>query len=132
MEKKKLQSELLKFIESSLKEHGNSLFINLSEVTPLQLVILRDMTGINFSKYIHSLDASGVKHALKHKNIQVSDLLLIPLIIENFDTLSIGKEPNTLVYTKLIGQEYFYVEEIRKGRKKLVLKTLYKRKKRHR
>jgi hypothetical protein len=57
-------------------------------------------------------------------------LLLIPFIIENYDFIGKGKEDNTIVYKKIINQEYYYVEEIRTGRKKLALKTLYKHKKR--
>ena len=64
----------------------------------------------------------------------IKDYLLIPYIIRNRDKVEISttktKRHNmeVLVYEKLIGMNYYYVEEIRTGKKSLAFHTLYKRK----
>ena len=121
--------EILDFI-NVVTNQTNKNFIDFLKIDTEQAQTIKEITGVEVKGYVHSLDNSGVLHALKHKNISVADLLLIPFIIENYDFIGKGKEDNTIVYKKIINQEYYYVEEIRPGRKKLALKTLYKHKKR--
>ena len=121
--------EILDFI-NVVTNQTNKNFIDFLKIDTEQAQTIKEITGVEVKGYVHSLDNSGVLHALKHKNISVADLLLIPFIIENYDFIGKGKEDNTIVYKKIINQEYYYVEEIRTGRKKLDLKTLYKHKKR--
>ncbi|WP_297972410.1 hypothetical protein [uncultured Capnocytophaga sp.] len=121
--------EILDFI-NVVTNQTNKNFIDFLKIDTEQAQTIKEITGVEVKGYVHSLDNSGVLHALKHKNISVADLLLIPFIIENYDFIGKGKEDNTIVYKKIINQEYYYVEEIRTGRKKLALKTLYKHKKR--
>ena len=121
--------EILDFI-NVVTNQTNKNSIDFLKIDTEQAQTIKEITGVEVKGYVHSLDNSGVLHALKHKNISVADLLLIPFIIENYDFIGKGKEDNTIVYKKIINQEYYYVEEIRTGRKKLALKTLYKHKKR--
>jgi len=60
----------------------------------------------------------------------ISDFLIISTIVNERDVCGLGKAENTIVYKKTLADEYFYVEFIQQGRKKLALKTYYKRKKR--
>lgn len=131
---KNIQSNLLQFIElaTNSRNAGNKLFIDLAALTIDEVSQLMKLTGKDLTGYVHSLDGSGIIHALKHPNIKASDILLIPFIVQNYDFIGQGKTDGTIVYKKLIGDEYFYVEEIRTGRKKMVIKTLYKRKTRKR
>ncbi len=63
----------------------------------------------------------------------LEDYLLIPTIVKNPDTVTLGEKSN--ISTDLIKYEkeingicYFYVEEVRTKRKSLAMKMLYKRK----
>jgi hypothetical protein len=124
-----VQSKILEVIDYTIKNNiGNKKFVDFAKVTISELVLLRNLTGKDFTGYVHCIDAAGIVHAFKHSNIKSSDILLIPFIVENYDVIGIGKEEGTIVYKKLIGKEYFYIEETRVGRKKLVIKTFYKRK----
>jgi hypothetical protein len=128
---KNKQKEILELIRFVQKDRsGNKNYIDFGALTKKEVTELSEIAGVNLDGYVRTLDAAGIIHALKHRNIDEADLLLIPFIVANYDIIGYGTKDNTLVYKKLIGQEYFYVEEIRKGRKKLVIKTLYKRKKR--
>lgn len=123
------QQQLLEFITAVTNQHNKN-YIDFQKVDKQQVKAIKEVTDIDVSGYVHCLDNSGILHALKHANISTSDLLLIPFIIDNYDFISKGKEEDTIVYKKIINDEYYFVEEIRTGRKKLALKTLYKRKKR--
>lgn len=126
----KIESKLLKLIELSFSETGNKNFFDYKPVQKKVEYFVKKERNLSLNNFVHSVDISGIKHALKHKNINASDILLLPLIVSEFDLIGFGKTPDTIVYKKEIGDHYFVVEEIRKGRKKLTMKTLYKYKKR--
>jgi len=126
-----IQSKILEIIEKAKEVKGeNKTFLDFAKLHKSEINELKAITGNDYTGYVHCIDGAGIIHALKHANINASDILLIPFIIENYDFIGLGKIENTIVYKKLIGNEYFYVEEIRTGRKKFAIKTLYKRKKR--
>ena len=95
-----------------------------------------DLTG-----YKHVIETSGVQHSINRHGKQskdrvplsIEDYLLVPFIIRNRDRVNISAtvtkqhEAKVLVYEKQIGLEYYYVEEIRTGRKSLAFHTMYKR-----
>ena len=127
-----MQEKILEFINKVInsKDVGNNTFLDLFVIPENEIKKLSKVVGFDLKGYKRTLDASGIIHALKHTNLNPEDLLLIPFIVSEYDNIGYGTKTNTIVYTKLIGDKYFYVEEIRKGRKKLVIKTLYKIKKR--
>lgn len=126
-----LQKRIIKLVEDSIIDTSkNNLFFDFALVKVQDASILKQLTAQNFIGYRHTLDSSGIIHSLKHANITMSDILLIPYIINSYDVMGVGIKEGTIVYKKQIVNEYFYVEEIRKGRKKLAIKTLYKRKRR--
>ena len=61
------------------------------------------------------------------------DLLRIPDIVDNYETLDIKqnrRNQDIIIYSRNIGQGVtYYVEEIRFGRRELAASTMYKRKK---
>jgi hypothetical protein len=126
----KIETKILKLIEISLTESENKFFIDYDAVDKKIEEFINKSINLKIKDFVHSVDLSGIKHALKHKNIKASDILLLPLIVSDYDLIGFGKKENTIVYKKQIGDYYFVVEEIRKGRKKLTMKTLYKYKKR--
>lgn len=123
-----IQSKIQKLIENSLREKdGNSLFYDFATVSKQEAEKLKSLTDTDLTGYRHSLDRSGIIHALKHNNIDNSDILLIPYILKEYDQVKKGNKKNTIIYEKKIVDMYFYVEEVREGRKKLTIKTLYKK-----
>lgn len=120
--------EFVKKLKYGIESNGEFVFGIVSKKEAEQI---KKNINVNVEGYKRIFDKSGIKHVLKkHKNIKIKDFLLIPLIIKKYDFISCGNKPNTIFYKKLIGDEYFYVETIRKRRKKLALKTFYKREKR--
>lgn len=92
--------------------------------------------GFDYLEYVHELDNYGVKH-VRDRHTRDShgvidgDFHKIQEIIENPDDVQyagfskIGT--HSIKYKKIYGElTYCYVEEVRKGRKTLSLKTFYK------
>jgi len=127
-----LFKKILKLIEfSEIVKEGNNYFVDIDLLTNKEIKEIKKITGKDLTGYKRTLDISGIKHSIKkHPNLSYSDFLLIPIIVKNYDFIGKGKKDDIIVYKKEIGNEYFYIEQIRKGRKKLVIKTFYKRKKR--
>ena len=106
-----------------------------------ELMELAAKHGIDLTGYKHVIETSGVQHSEKRHGsksndrtpLTLEDYLLVPYIIKNRDKLSIStsktrqKESTVLVYEKQIGLIFYYVEEIRAGKKSLAFQTLYKR-----
>ena len=100
--------------------------------------------GINPNECSHCIEVSAINHVhKKHGNmaqeitrvqiaVTASDFGLIPSIIENpdYNRIDITEKPlPVIVYSKKIENEYFYLEEVRKGKNILALKTMYIKKK---
>ncbi|MHA7109255.1 hypothetical protein ACRTDU_03965 [Sunxiuqinia elliptica] len=123
-------NDLLDLYQKAIKsKSGNKHYLNLNPLTKKQASSISQLLGgIDVSEFQHSIDESGIRHALKHREISVSDILLIPLVISDYDKVYAGNKPHTLVYEKNFVDTVVYIEEVRQGRKKLVLKTMYKKK----
>ena len=95
----------------------------------------------NLKGFKHVIETSGIQHSENRHGEQskdreplsLEDYLLVPFIIRNRDKVSISTSKSKrhdmgiVVYEKLIGSNYYYVEEIRTGKKSLAFQTLYKR-----
>lgn len=114
--------------------------VNQQEASKLQKALGIDLTG-----FVHQLTAGGIRHIFKSHGdektektrgqlpITKEDILLIPRITKEFDNVSLAKEKSegrdVLIYSKKIGDQYFYYETIGgKKNKTLQPKTFYKRK----
>lgn len=99
--------------------------------------------GVNLEGYKHVIETSGTAHSEDRHGVSsndrepltVEDYFLIPFIIKNRDSViispSLTRRHKNLVfiYEKKIGNQYVYVEEIRKGKNKsLAFQSLRKRK----
>ena len=100
-------------------------------------------TGIDVAGFTHVLDRSGVRHAIKQHGdpkreaargqlpVTEADFALLPEVLANPDTIeNAGKTKqgrDAIRYSKAIGDQIFYVEEVRTGRKRLAPVTMYKR-----
>jgi hypothetical protein len=106
-----------------------------------ELMSLAAMKGIDLKGFKHVIETSGIQHSERRHGkrskdrepLSIEDYMLVPFIIRNRDKVSISTskskrhEMNIVVYEKLIGSNYYYVEEIRTGKKSLAFQTLYKR-----
>ena len=116
-------------------------FCIIDETIDEELIALGAKHGIDLSGYKHVIETSGIQHSEKRHGkksndrepLTLFDYLLIPWIIRERDRVEMSTaeskrhKTNILVYEKLIGMNYYYVEEIRTGRKSLAFQTLYKR-----
>ena len=96
---------------------------------------------IDLAGYKHVIETTGIQHSVNRHGgrsndrepLSLEDYLLIPFIIRNRDKVSVSTtmtkrhEAIVLVYEKQIGLEFYYVEEIRTGKKSLAFHTMYKR-----
>jgi len=130
---------ILDKVKNSPNEH---IKINVGKVSN-RLISEGKLNGFDFSDYIHNLDVSGLRHALKHHgknnekiNTQIpiddNDLKQIPRILYDYDSVTFGtkdsKGTDIVKYKKqLLNCEIIYLEEIRTGKKTLTIKSMYKK-----
>lgn len=120
----------------------------IRKVSAKEAKTIKDITNKSVEGYEHIIDKSAIKHILKkHGNekgelsrgqiaITLNDFELAPKILKGENLIFDGYTPDGKVlflYTLTIGDTYYYVEEVRTGRSRLALKTMFKRKniKRH-
>ncbi|MCL2414172.1 MAG: hypothetical protein FWC94_02840 [Bacteroidales bacterium] len=126
----KLQQKILDLIKIARTHKTSKNTISIGKITKFQADVFQKKFGINVREYERTIDTDGIRHALnRHPNLVDTDFLTILLIVDSPDIVGLGKENDTIVYRKDFEKYIFYVECIQKGRKRLVLKTLYKRKK---
>ena len=99
------------------------------------------MYNIDLKGYKHVIETSGVQHSEKRHGsksedrtpLSLQDYLLIPYIIKERDKVEMSPQRDVmhhnriLVYTKQIGDTYYYVEEVRMKNKSLAFKSLRKK-----
>jgi hypothetical protein len=141
-----MESDLLDLIEYTFSDETNKLkTIRIYDLEKDEITFLEKLLSLTLSGFKHTVDNYAIvhthnKHGQESKEIsrgQIavlrSDYLLIPEIITEPNKISIGEKSSIgtdlIIYEKEInGIIYFYVEEVRKKRKSLAMKTLYKRK----
>ena len=106
-----------------------------------ELLKLAAQHDIDLKGYKHVIETSGIQHAEKrHGNksedrapLSLQDYLLVPYIIKERDKVEMSPQRDVrhrnrvLIYTKQIGDTYYYVEEVRMKNKSLAFKSLRKR-----
>ena len=140
-ENKVSQAEIDNLINVALSQKdGNRHFVNLGTVSDKTATDILQLTGQDVSGWQVSIDESAVRHTLKqHGNteqeakrgqvaVNHDDFKKIFEIIHDYDELSLGDEQNTVKFVKNIGEQFVLIEEMRLRRKKLSLKTMYKKK----
>ena len=130
-------SELMELIGTSCDYK----FCIIDENIDDELLELAAKHNIDLKGYKHVIETSGIQHSEKRHGKQskdreplsIEDYLLVPFIIRNRDKVSISTtkskrhDMHLLVYEKQIGVNYYYVEEVRTGKRSLAFQTLYKR-----
>ena len=138
------EKEIESVIDKALNNPNNYEKVDIGEVSD-KLKDEASKAGFDLSGYVHNIDVSGVRHAFLHhgdkkkeeKRGQIAitddDIKKIPQIVKEYDTVdfggtnSIGRD--IIKYSKKFDDgTTFYVEEIRTGRKRLTIQTMYKNK----
>ena len=144
-ETKKKEAEALLEKESTQKNIDDVPSVSYREVGEKEADRLNSAIGLDLTGFVHQLTAGGIRHIFKsHDDEQTEkargqlpvtkeDILLIPLITGDFDKVALAKEKSegrsVLIYSKKIGNMYFYYETVGGGKNKtLQPKTMYKRK----
>jgi len=103
--------------------------VTFNKVSKTEADLFLKKHGINVKDYIRTMNLEQTLHVLKrHPNMTIADFLIISTIINDRDICGLGRAENTIVYKKTLADEYFYIEFIQHGKKKLALKTFYKKK----
>lgn len=141
-----MNSDLLELVEYSFADISNKLrTIKLHDLYEHEIIFLETLLSVKLAGFKRTIDNYAIvhthnKHGQESKEISrgqiavlLSDYLLIPEIVREPKVISVGEKSNIgtelIIYEKEInGVRYFYVEEVRKKRKSLAMKTLYKRK----
>ena len=130
-------SELVDLIGSSCDYK----FCIVDDTIDDELLELAARHNIDLKGYKHVIETSGIQHAEKrHGNksedripLSLEDYLLVPYIIKERDKVEMSPQRDVrhrnrvLIYTKQIGDTYYYVEEVRMKNKSLAFKSLRKR-----
>jgi len=125
----KRQQDILALIKKARTDRTSKGYVSIGKITKFQADVFEKRFGINVRDYERVITTEGVRHALKHANINDPDFLIISLIVESPDVVGLGKKQDTIVYRKDFDKFFFYVECVQKRNKRLAIQTLYKRKK---
>ena len=121
------------------RRDGNKAFTDIGEVTSEVAEKTKKATGIDVSGFVHAVDESAIRHIFEKHGNEKSEALRGQVAVTNEDIESIadvlmspdnieqGKKNNTIELSKRIGNEVFVVQEIRVGRKKLAIVTMWKK-----
>lgn len=122
---------------------GEKLWKDYAPVSPLAATRIKEATGLDVSGYQHTLDEASVNHILNEHGdarreaaqgqiaIKADDFEKLPWVVETGSVKSGGLTKQgleTIEYSKEVDGELIVIEEVRTGRKKLVPKTMYKKK----
>lgn len=132
---------LVKFAKTDKTPTNKKVAINVILEKEAKLLNLK--TGLNLSGYTRIIDKSSIIHSIKqHGNSQKealrgqiaitdNDFELIPKIVKSKNIIYAGKTKlgnDCVLYEHIENEVFFYIEEVRTGKKELCLQTMYKRK----
>lgn len=132
---------LVEFARNSKSAVNSKLQINRIDETEAKSIELK--TGFKLLGYKRVIDKFGINHTLKqHGNIEAEklrgqiaitseDFELVPQIAVSDNIIHVSKNKfgnDIILYEAIIQNTFYYVEEVRKGRKELCMTSMYKRK----
>lgn len=141
-----MNDDLSELIKYAFEDTSNQLkTIELHYLELQEMLFFEDLLSEAKKIFKRTVDNYAIVHThnkhgqeskeLSREQIAVTteDYLLIPVIVKSPDYINLGEKSN--IGTDLIKYEkeingicYFYVEEVRRKRRSLAMKTLYKRK----
>ena len=138
------EGSLSSFIDAACQHTGTLLKFRFCPASDSLISDLKQYAISIDASFCHVIDNSAVKHIFKFHSshdeelrgqlpLAKSDLLMIPEIVKNYDSLNVSvnkRNQEVILYSKTFSDNTtFYVEEVRSGRKELAACTMYKRKK---
>lgn len=132
---------LVEFAKNSKNSTNTKLQINVVDEAEAEFLELK--TGFKLLGYKRIIDKFSINHTLKnHGNIKTEalrgqiaitdeDFELIPQIVLSKNVIHTSKNNmgnDLILYEAVIENTFYYVEEVRKGKKELCMTTMYKRK----
>lgn len=141
MDIKELIRDLVNFSRTDKSNISKKLVVGYIENDEAIALFLK--TGFRLEGYTRTIDTSAIRHTLKNHSgrrevlrgqlpVQESDFVLIPLIVKQGSVVPDGLDKignSILVYSAIIGDLFFYyIEEVRTGKRELALKSIRKRK----
>ena len=113
----------------------NSQVVEHSPVTRADAEVIKALTGLDVNGFVHSVDTSAINHVLKKhgrdpRPITPDDISQLPRIMESPGAITdhrIERGLHRIEYTKQYNGELIVIEEVRTGRDRLALVTMYKK-----
>lgn len=111
----------------------------INTLTKTEVLKIKQLTGFDLTGYKRVIDNYSIQHTLKKHGgnkqriqgqipVKIADLGLIPYIVKTSNIIFSGKNKKGLdciLYQLEFNNKFFYVEEIRTGRKEICLNTFY-------
>ena len=129
-------------VRKSLSDKDYKSFFEFGEITSKNAEQVKREIGIEVEGYKHVLESDSIRHIIKQHGDKESemkrgqivvtekDFTNLPQVFNNPDKIIKGDTTKrglkTIIYEKEIEGRLFCVEEVRTGRKKLAVKTIYK------
>lgn len=124
------------------RKDGNKAFADFGAVNPRVAARVKELTGVDVSGFMHSIDEAAIRHIIKKHGdpsgeggrnqvaVTEDDIAKLPLVTGDPDSIEYGEPTNdgkqTVIFKKKLGDVVLYVQELREGRNKLAAKTLWK------
>lgn len=137
-----LRNKIVAFAKSSIETPTNvKAELEIGAVSIAEAEVLNQKFNADVRGYVRKIDNFGVIHVLRNHGIEdkerrrgqvaitVNDFAIIPDVAQARNVVYMAKNKlgrDCLVYSLYEKGTYYYVEEIRTGRKELVLNTMYK------
>ncbi len=117
--------------------------LELKVISEKEAELIKLKTGLNVSGFKRILDNNGVNHTIKNHGkekieslrgqiaVTLEDFEKIPRIVKSENVIYGGKTKiglDCILYEATIDNTFFYVEEVRTGKKELCIKSIRKRK----
>jgi hypothetical protein len=133
--------QLVEFAKNSKSPENSKLEIGIIDEFEAELIQIK--TGFKLRGFKRIIDKFGINHTLKnHGNstienkrrqiaITEEDFELVPETVKSQNIIHVSKNKignDIMLYEAIINETFYYVEEVRKGRKELCMTTMYKRK----
>ncbi len=136
-----IKSKILEIVELAIKNKSSNAWVDIKTLNKKEVEVLNKITKKDLTGYKRVITVQDINHVLKKhgkkskdKNpINYADFLLIPDIINNPDKIYLSNERSkqsqlqVIIYKKKFFNTFYYLEEVRIGKKKVALKTLYKK-----
>ena len=135
--------EIRKLVEYARtdKTSKNKIVI-IDKISDREADLIKRKTNFDLTGYIHVIDKSAINHTLKFHGsvggglrgqiaVKETDFILIPEILKSENIIYSNKDKignDCLLYQAEIDSVYYYIVEIRTGKKQLAMQTMYKRK----